>query len=142
MYCHWSRVFHKNRIYICLLAWSFLPSDRRGESAVGVVEYYIHLFIGTLRLLFLYYKDHRACCKNPFFEPHRQTPPRKNVRHTHQVITPLFHKSQLTPHNYCRTLAKLGLTLFYMGFWRYVNTWGGGQIDPPLLNARKMTKTW
>ena len=26
---------------------------------------------------------------------------------------------------------RLTLTLFYMGFWRYVNTWGGGQIDPP-----------
>ena len=23
------------------------------------------------------------------------------------------------------------LTLFYMGFWIYGNTWGGGQIDPP-----------
>ena len=34
------------------------------------------------------------------------------------------------------------LTLFYMGFWRYVNTWGG-QIDPPpLLKARKMIETW
>ena len=33
------------------------------------------------------------------------------------------------------------LTLFYMGFWRYVDTWGG-QIDPPLLKARKMIQTW
>ena len=36
---------------------------------------------------------------------------------------------------------KSDLTLFYMGFWRYVNTWGG-QIDPPLLKARKMIQTW
>ena len=33
------------------------------------------------------------------------------------------------------------LTLFYMGFWRYVNTWGG-QINPPLLEARKIIETW
>ena len=34
------------------------------------------------------------------------------------------------------------LTLFYMGFWRYANTWGGGRFDPPLLKARKMIQTW
>ena len=101
--------FFPNRIYICLLAGSFQPSGHRPESAVGVVEYYIHLFIGTLRLLFLYYKDHRACCKNPFFWATPLNSTTKNVQHTHRVITPLFRKSQLTPHNYCRTLAKLGL---------------------------------
>ena len=24
------------------------------------------------------------------------------------------------------------LTLFYMGFWRYVNTWGGSKRSPPI----------
>ena len=32
------------------------------------------------------------------------------------------------------------LTLFYMGFWKYVKTWGG-QKDPPLLKARKIIQT-
>ena len=36
----------------------------------------------------------------------------------------------------------LSLTLFYMGFWRYVNTWGGDQNDPPLLKSIKMIQTW
>ena len=32
---------------------------------------------------------------------------------------------------------QINLTLFYMGFWWYVNTWGG-QIDPlPLIKSRK-----
>ena len=26
------------------------------------------------------------------------------------------------------------LTLFYMGFWRYVNTWGGIKTIPPYQN--------
>ena len=28
------------------------------------------------------------------------------------------------------TLLRNFLTLFYMGFWRYVNTWGGAKIPP------------
>ena len=34
------------------------------------------------------------------------------------------------------------LTLFYMGFWIYVNTWGGRSKRPPWLKARKMIQTW
>ena len=33
------------------------------------------------------------------------------------------------------------LTLFYMGFCRYVNKWVGSN-QPPLLKARKMIETW
>ena len=32
------------------------------------------------------------------------------------------------------------LTLFYMGFWRYVNTWGGVKLTPPWLQAREWLK--
>ena len=33
------------------------------------------------------------------------------------------------------------LTLFYMGFWRYVITWGGSKRSP-LLKSIKMIQTW
>ena len=43
---------------------------------------------------------------------------------------------------YSRYICLEGLTLFYMGFWRYVNTWGGDQNNPPLLKSIKMIQTW
>ena len=37
---------------------------------------------------------------------------------------------------------KTGLTLFYMGSKKYLNTWGGGTKFPPYIKVLKMLETW